>query len=155
LILEKIDARLVIAGEFWESKDAYLKSIEKLDIGKKVTIIDAYIPNEEIPLFFHASDIVVLPYLTVTGSGLIQLAFGFNKPVVVSGIGSLSEVVRDQETGFLVPPKNPQALANAVTSFFMKSARDTMAEAIKRERNRFSWEHLIKTIEDFLPYDSQ
>lgn len=76
--------------------------IKNLNLGKKVTIIDRYILNEEMPYFFYASDIVVLPYTSVTGSGLVQLALGFNKPVVVSRIGALSEVVCDKKTGFLV-----------------------------------------------------
>jgi glycosyltransferase involved in cell wall biosynthesis len=148
-ILEQIDARLVIAGEFWEGKDSYLRLIDELKIGNKVTVIDRYIPNEEMPTFFYATDIVVLPYTSVTGSGLVQLAFGFNTPVVVSEIGALSEVVRDKETGLLVPPKNPHAIAKAVMSFFRESNRDAMIASIKRDKNKFAWEHLVKRIEEF------
>lgn len=100
--IQNIDARLVIAGEFWKDKHHYLKMIKDLNLGKKVKIIERYIPNEEIPYFFYASDIVVLPNTSVTGSGLAQLALGFNKPVVVSRIGILSEVVCDRKTGFPV-----------------------------------------------------
>jgi len=149
LILEKIDARLIIAGEFWEGKDFYLRLIDRLNIRNKLSIIDRYIPNEEVPYFFYACDIVVLPYTSVTGSGLVQLAFGFNKPVVVSRIGALSEVVRDKETGFLVPPENPQAIAEAVLNFFRESSRDEMPVSIKRDKDKFSWEHLVNSIEDF------
>jgi glycosyltransferase involved in cell wall biosynthesis len=148
-ILKNIDVRLVIAGEFWKDKSHYLKMIKDLNLGKKVTIIDRYIPNEEMPYFFYASDIVVLPYTSVTGSGLVQLALGFNKPVVVSRIGALSEVVCDKKTGFLVPPKNPQVLAKAVVGFFRDSDKDEIVESIKKERGKFSWDHLVETIEKF------
>jgi glycosyltransferase involved in cell wall biosynthesis len=148
-ILEQIDARLIIAGEFWEGKDSYLRLIDELNIGNKVTVIDRYIPNEEMPTFFHATDIVVLPYTSVTGSGLVQLAFGFNTPVVVSGIGALSKVVRDRETGFLVSPKDPHAIAKAVISFFRENDKKAMVTSIKKARGKFSWEHLVKSIEDF------
>ncbi len=148
-ILNRIDARLVIAGEFWEDKSLYLKMINTLDLDAKVTIVDRYIPNEEMPYFFYASDLVVLPYTSVTGSGLVQLAFGFHKPVVVSRIGSLSEVVCDKKTGFLVSPENPDEIAKAVVEFFRESDRDAMVEWIKKESKKFSWEHLVGAIEAF------
>jgi len=149
LILENIDARLIIAGEFWEDKTPYLELIEKLDIGNKVTIHDRYILNEEIPHIFYASDIVVLPYTSVTGSGLVQLAFGFNKPVVVSRIGALSEVVRDKKTGFLVKPKDPQEIAAAVIGFFEDRDKESITASIKAEREHYSWNNIVKSIEDF------
>jgi glycosyltransferase involved in cell wall biosynthesis len=148
-ILKDVNARLVIAGEFWEDKSQYMKMIRNFNLGKKVTIIYRYIPNEEMPYFFYASDIVVLPYTSVSGSGLVQLAFGFNKPVVVSRIGALSEVVRDKKTGFLVSPKNPQEIANAVVRFFRGGHQEKMVETIKKEREKFSWEHIVETIEKF------
>lgn len=148
-ILKKIDARLVIAGEFWDDKNHYLKLINKLNLENNVTIIDKYIPMEETPYIFYAADIVCLPYISVAGSGLVQLAFGFNKPVVVSRIGALSEVVRDKETGFLVSPENPHDIAEAVVSFFTDCNRDEMIESIKKNKEKFSWNHLVKSIEGF------
>ncbi len=148
-ILKTIDARLVIAGEFWEDKKPYLETIKQLDLGDKVTIIDRYIPNEETPYFFFAADIVVLPYTSVTGSGMVQLAFGFQKPVVVSNIGALSEVVCDKKTGFLVSPKNPDEIAKAVLAFFTESNKEEMVDRIIKEREKFSWDHLVETIEAF------
>jgi glycosyltransferase involved in cell wall biosynthesis len=148
-ILNQIDARLVIAGEFWEDKGHYLETIKDLALEEKITIVDAYIPNEEMPYFFYASDIVVLPYTSVTGSGLVQLAFGFNRPVVVSRIGALSEVVRDKKTGFLIPPQNPKEIARVVVEFFRESGRDEMTESIKKDKERFSWDRLVGAIETF------
>lgn len=154
-ILNHIDARLIIAGEFWEDKSPYLELIQSLDLDKKVTIVDRYIPNEEIPYFFYASDIVILPYTSVTGSGLVQLAFGFGKPVVVSRVGALSEVVRDKKTGFLVSPKSPGEIAQAVVEYFRKSDREAMGERITKERKKFSWDHLVGTIESFGKQENQ
>jgi glycosyltransferase involved in cell wall biosynthesis len=148
-ILNYIDAQLVIAGEFWEDKSQYLKLIQTLDLGAKVTIVDRYIPNEEIPNFFYASDLVILPYTSVTGSGVVQLAFAFEKPVVVSRIGALSKIVCDRKTGFLVSPKNPDEIAKAVVEFFRESDRDAMVEWIKEENKKFPWDHLVRTIESF------
>lgn len=148
-ILAEVPVRLVIAGEFWEDRDAYLGLIEKLGLADKVTIFSRYIPNEEMPHYFSASDLVVLPYVSVTGSGLVQLAFGFDTPVVASRIGALSEVVQDGKTGFLVPPESPSEIAEAVVRFFRDHRREDMAAAIKADRERFSWGALVKAIETF------
>ena len=86
---------------------------------------------------------------TVTGSGMVQLAFGFHKPVVVSNVGALSEVVCDKKTGFLVSPKNPDEIAKAVLTFFTESNKDEMVDRIKKEKDKFSWDHLVETIETF------
>ena len=75
------------------------------------------------------------------------MAFGFNKPVVVSDIGSLSEVVSDKKTGFLVPPKNSHEISKAVVEFFKQSNRTEIIDQIKKERQKFSWYHLVQTIE--------
>lgn len=154
-ILENTDARLVIAGEFWEDKEKYQRLIDSLNIKAKVTIIDRYVPNEEIACYFYACDIVVLPYTAVTGSGLVQLAFGFNKPVVVSRIGALSEVVRHRQTGFLVTPKDSRQIADAVIGYFRESDRDEMISSIKTEREKYSWDHLVKSIEVFGESEAQ
>ncbi len=148
-ILNKLDVRLVIAGEFWEDKDSYLKQIDALEIASKVTIVDRYIPNEEMPAYFRASDLVAMPYVSVSGSGLVQLAFGFDKPVVVSRIGALAEIVQDKITGFLVSPECPAEIAGAVVHFFSECSREDMHAAIKEDRKRFSWDVLIKAIESF------
>ena len=76
--------RLMIAGEFWENKQSYLKLITQLGIGDLVLIEDRYIPNEEVPLYFSAADLLVAPYHTMTGSGVVQLAVGFDLPVVTT-----------------------------------------------------------------------
>ena len=146
-LLAKIHFRLLIVGEFWEDKKHYLELIEKLGIAKQVTIIDRYVPNEDLPIYFHASDIVVLPYTSVTGSGLLQLALGFGKPVVTTKIGDFSRIVLDRRTGFLVAPRSPREIAAAVTDFYENYDAETMSAQIREENARFSWEALVRVIE--------
>jgi glycosyltransferase involved in cell wall biosynthesis len=78
------DVRLIIAGEFWHDKQAYLQLIERLGIGAAVVIEDRYIANEELPFFFGAADLLVAPYREVTGSAVVQLAVAFDLPVVTT-----------------------------------------------------------------------
>ena len=148
-VLKSVKVKLLIAGEFWDDKQNYIDLISKLDINANVKIIDEYIPNEEIPFYFFASDIVILPYTSVTGSGLVQLAYGFNKPVVVSNIGALSQIVIDKKTGFLVEPEDPQGIADSIIDYYHNYNEDEVAENIRKENYRFSWDLLINKIESF------
>jgi len=148
-IVKNMNVRLLIAGEFWTDKDSYLKMIKSLGIEKHVTIIDKYILNEDIPFYFYASDIVVLPYTSVTGSGLVQMAYGFNKPIIVTNMGALSEIVIDKKTGFLIAPRSSSEIAEAVLHFY-RSSENMFIENIKKENYRFSWDVMVEKIEDFI-----
>jgi glycosyltransferase involved in cell wall biosynthesis len=150
-VLERFKVRLLIAGEFWEDKKKYLQLIRQRKIEKQVSLIDRYIPNEEIPFYFYASDLAVFPYTSVTGSGALQLAKGFHIPAVVTNIGSFLEVVTDKKTGFHVSPGKPAEIAAAVIDFFEKYDAKKMSRDIQADNQRFSWERLIGAIENFVP----
>lgn len=147
IILRRLPARLLIVGEFWEDAERYRRRIRDLDLEDAVTVVDRYIRNEEIPLYFHAADLVILPYVSVTGSGLLQLAFGFETPVVASRLGALAEAVRHGKTGILVKPRDPQAIARAVVDFYRGNRAREMAAQIRKEAGRFSWGRLVEAIE--------
>ena len=149
-VLKSVKVKLLIAGEFWDDKQDYIDLIDNLNINDNVKIKDEYIPNEEIPSYFYASDIVVLPYTSVTGSGLVQLAYGFNKPVVVSNIGALSQIVIDKKTGFLVKPEDSQGIADSIIDYYRNYNEDDVAENIKKDNYRFSWDLLVNKIESFI-----
>lgn len=146
-ILAEVPVTLLVVGEFWNDREAYLRMIEALGIGGQVRMIDRYVPNEEVGLYFAASDLVVQPYVSATGSGVVQMAFGFNKPLVATAVGSLSEIVEDGETGFLVPPKEAAAISDAVIRFFAENRAGQFQENIKQRQYRFSWNHLADALE--------
>jgi glycosyltransferase involved in cell wall biosynthesis len=150
LILARFKVRLLIVGEFWEDKKRYLRLIRELDMQDLVTVIDRYVPNEDLPVYFHASDLVILPYTSVTGSGLLQLAFAFGRPVVTTAIGDFPEIVEDRKTGFLVAPRSPREIADAVVDFYESHSGEAMTERIKKEQARFSWDRLIRAVEGFV-----
>lgn len=149
LIRGRLKVRLLVVGEFWEDKAHYLGLIRELGVEDSITVIGRYVPNEDMPGYFYASDLVILPYTSVTGSALLQLAFAFGRPVVATAIGGFPEIVSDKETGFLVPPRNPQAIADAVLDFYENHNGEVMGARIKAERGRFSWDHLVRAIEGF------
>ena len=147
MIISKIDVKLLIVGEFWEDKGSYLRRIRQLSIEKHVLVIDRYIPNEEVGVYFNAANVIVLPYISATQSGIIQMAFGFNKPVITTNVGGLSEVVKNGKTGYVVPPKDSKALAEAVIRYFAEDKEKEFTKNIMEEKRKFSWKNLIKVIE--------
>lgn len=138
---------LVIAGDFGHSYDEYFNLICQLKISKYITIFNSYIPDTDVEYYFSSCDLVVLPYETATQSGVVPMAFGFEKPVVVTAVGGLPEVVTNQKTGYVIPPKDSVALADAVIDFFLKNHAPEFISNIRNEARRFSWENMVAKIE--------
>ena len=121
-LLEEDDSYfLLIVGEFYESKNKYLEKINELGIDKNTLIVDRYVPNEEVGIYYMAADLVVLPYVSATQSGILNIAYGFRKPVVVTNVGGLPELVENGKTGFIVEPKNSLAISEGIKKYFNAS----------------------------------
>jgi glycosyltransferase involved in cell wall biosynthesis len=144
----KLDVHLLIAGEVWGDATSYHELISRLGISANVTFVEGYIRNEEVARYFAASDLVVIPYVSATQSGIVQLAYGFGKPVVVSRVGGLPEVVEEGVTGYLVPPQDSASISNAMLDFYQRNREAEMSEAVRLRRSTFSWKRLCQTIED-------
>ena len=149
-VLAQIDATVLVVGEFWERREGYDALIGRLGIGGSTRVVGCYVPNEDVEVYFSAADLVALPYRSATGSGVIQIAYGFEKPVVATRVGCLPEIVEDGRTGYLVPPGDPDALAQAIVRFFTEGESERMSQAIAERRERFSWEHMVKAIESLV-----
>ena len=146
-VLKDVPLTLVVAGEFYEDKDSYIERIEQLQLKGSVRVLDKFIPNEAVGDYFSAADVLVLPYLSATQSGITQIAFAFDLPVIATSMGGLPEVVKDGETGFLVPPNDPDALADAVIKYFKDDCLEKFRGNVRRERGRFSWETFVEGVE--------
>lgn len=133
------ETTLLVVGEFYEDKRPYLDRIEKLGIANSVRIVDHYVPNEEVEKYFCACDAVVLPYRSATQSGIVQIAYAFDRPVIVTAVGGLPDVVEDGVTGFVVPPGNPQALAEATDRILEGDRCVEMGRQVEQIKDRFSW----------------
>ena len=94
-----------------------------------------------------AADAVVLPYLSATQSGIIQIAYNFDKPVIATNVGGLAEVVIDGKTGFIVPPDNAPALAKAITRYYGEKREQEFSANVKTEKQKYTWDNLVATIE--------
>ncbi len=146
-VLAKQPVHLLVAGEFWEGGAGIQRLIKDLDLKADVTIIDQYLPNELLATCLDRADVVVLPYRSATQSGVVQLAFGSNKPVITTDVGGLAEAVRHRETGLIVPPEDPDSLAGAIISFFEEDLGPIFENNIRRDSERFGWQRLIEQLE--------
>jgi glycosyltransferase involved in cell wall biosynthesis len=138
---------LLIVGEFYDDPQRYRESLDRLRERGQLTLVDRYVPNEDLPRYFLAADLVMVPYVSATQSGVIQVAYGFLKPVVATRVGGIPEVVVDGRTGYLVPPADAEALAAAVRRYFAAQQEQEFREAIDVENEKYSWDRMIETIE--------
>lgn len=149
-IVKSHDVTLMVVGEFWKDKDSYLSMIRALDLEKKVVVVDEYVANEEVGNYFCAADLVVQPYISATGSGVVQTAFAFEKPVLATRVGCLPEVIDHRKTGLLVTPGSEAAIAAEVTYFLDLKDKHYFNTNIRKENYKFSWNKLIETIEELI-----
>lgn len=148
-ILKGCDISLTIAGEFWDGKAEYLKLVGELGISEKVSIIDRYVPDDEMRRYFSSADLVVLPYKQTVTSGIIATAYGFRKPVLATDVGGFHEIVKDGYTGKLVPPDAPQAFADGIVWFLNNRHIDFEENIIQFTSATMSWSSLVDAIEEF------
>jgi glycosyltransferase involved in cell wall biosynthesis len=148
---QRPDALLVIAGPEWkESFDRYAALLREMGLTGRVVSRIEYVPDEEVGTYFSAADLVVLPYTESYQSGVLYMAYSFSKPVVASAVGGLAEVVEDGVTGMLVPPREPETLAEAV--LHVLGGLDRAREMGKRGRElvetRFGWGSIARQTAD-------
>jgi glycosyltransferase involved in cell wall biosynthesis len=147
MIREKLPkAKLLIVGKPLEPFEPYQKEIIRLGLADAVETVLDYLPTERFGEFFNRANVVVLPYTQIYQSGILQLAYGFARPVVVTDVGGLSEVVIDGKTGFIVPAKNSEALAEKTTLILQDEAlQKSMGEqAYQLAKTEYSWEAIAE-----------
>ncbi|HOC23716.1 MAG TPA: glycosyltransferase [bacterium] len=149
-LLREMEVRLLVAGEFYEDEEKYRLQIRELGLEQAILLKTDYIPNEEVGLYFTAADVVVLPYVSATQSGIIQIAYNFDKPVITTDVGGLPEVIEPGRTGFVVPAEDSHALAQAILHFYRVREEADFPEFIKTYKKRFSWENLANAITGFV-----
>ena len=140
---------LRVAGEFYQGYDETAAFVSREDLAEYVTLENRFIPDQEVASYFSAADVVALPYLTATQSGVVPIAYHFNRPVVVTEVGGLPEVVRQGETGYLVPPGDSSELAE-VLGQNLPEGFHAMRSGVERAKGQFSWESFVTQLEWFL-----
>ncbi|MHB8853405.1 MAG: glycosyltransferase [Ignavibacteriaceae bacterium] len=143
LLKDKLDVKLLIAGEFYSNKEKYLSLIEILDLNENLLMFTDFIPTSEVKYYFSAADCVILPYRDATQSGIVQIAMNFRKPVIAANVGGLGEVIKDGETGYIVNKENPAMLAEAIQKFYEEEKEGIFVSNIEKEVEKYSWEKFV------------
>ncbi len=147
IVAARPKARLIVAGEFYEDEARYREMIDALGLADVVDVQAEYIPEHEVSTYFSAANLVVQPYVSATQSGVVQTAYNFDRPVAVTDVGGLAEVVPDGRAGYVVPPNAPKALADAVVAYFVEAKEAAFVEGVKQEKERYTWARLLDVLE--------
>jgi glycosyltransferase involved in cell wall biosynthesis len=145
-IVEETGAHLYVAGECYDELADYEAQIARLAMDEHVTLDARYVANEEVPTLMAASDVVVLPYRHATQSGIAQVAYACGRPVITTAVGGLPDVVWEGETGLLVPPESPAAIADAVARFYNEDLSETLEAGVRQRVAQLSWGGLVDAV---------
>ncbi|HEY6914509.1 MAG TPA: glycosyltransferase [Paludibacter sp.] len=143
--LREFPVRLIVAGEFYENPQPYLESIIQLKLEGLVELRTGFIPDNEVRNYFSVADIIAQPYRSATQSGVSQIAYHFEKPMLVTKVGGLAEIIPDGKVGYVVDVE-PLQIANALYDFFSKQRGEKMIENIKLEKLKFAWSGMTEAI---------
>lgn len=143
--LKEKKVKLIIAGEYYEDSAPYKQLIQELNLSNAVVERNDFIPNSEVAAYFSACDMVVQTYHSATQSGVTQIAYHFNKPMLVTDVGGLSETVPDREAGY-VCQKQAEDIAAALNDFYSNQRETEFSKNASVFKQRFSWDHIMNGI---------
>ncbi|HET6559008.1 MAG TPA: glycosyltransferase [Prolixibacteraceae bacterium] len=142
--LRNYPVKLLVAGEYYSSPEPYLELIKKNRLEELVELRTDFIADEEVNLYFSASDMVVQPYKSATQSGVTQIGYHFHKPMLVTNVGGLSEIIPHGKIGYVVEPDH-QSIADALVDFYSHDRRTEFEVNIVEEKKKFSWSNMVNT----------
>ncbi len=139
--------KLIIAGEFYEDDTPYRELVKKYGLEGEIIFFDRFIRDDEVPVFFSLADLVVQPYRSATQSGVTQIAFHYGKPMLVTDVGGLREIVKDGVCGYVVKPE-PDSIAGAILDYFDNNRKPVFEKGVKSEKEKFAWDRMTEAILD-------
>ena len=146
--LRELDVKLLVAGEFYGDPKPYHEQIARLGIGERVVLKTDFIPDSEVNRCFSVADVVAQPYRSATQSGVSQIAYHCEKPMVVTNVGGLPEIVPDGKAGFVVEPDG-KAIADALVRYFSdeETWRERLTAGVRDEKQKYGWDKLVAAID--------
>lgn len=147
--LRESNIRLIIAGEFYEDPTPYLEKIKTLKLEDYVILRTDFIPDSKVNQYFSACDIVAQPYKTATQSGVTQIAYHFEKAMIVTNVGGLAEIVPHEKVGYVIQP-NPKEVASALLDYFNNNRESDFHKNILIEKKKYAWKNMTNAIQDLM-----
>jgi D-inositol-3-phosphate glycosyltransferase len=142
-----LPVKLLIAGEFYEDAAPYEALIQKYHLESRLVRATDFIPNGEVANYFSAADMVMQPYKNATQSGVSQVAYHFGRPMLVTDVGGLAELIPNGVVGYVVPP-TATAIADALVDFYANDREETFAAGVRQEARKFSWEVMVAALKE-------
>ena len=143
--LELLPIKLIIAGEFYEDAAPYEALIQQYKLEKRIIRATDFIPNERVVDYFCAADLIVQPYKNATQSGVSQIAYHFERPMLVTDVGGLAELIPAGVVGYVVPP-TPAAIADAVVDFYAQKREAAFTAGVREQKKQFSWPVMVAAL---------
>ncbi|MGI8892997.1 MAG: glycosyltransferase, partial [Bacteroidia bacterium] len=144
--LHQPNLKLIIAGEYYGDREYYENIIKELKLEDKIILHTRYIPREAVKYYFSACDMVVQPYKTATQSGVTQIAYHFDKPMLVTDVGGLAEMVPHGRVGY-VTAAEPAEIAAGIHEFYAGKKEAEFVQGVMQEKHRFSWKAMVRAID--------
>lgn len=142
------NVKLLVAGEFYNNSEQYYRLEKELGLEGEVIWRTDFIPDDQVRFYFSAADLIVQPYKSATQSGVTQIAYHFEKPMLVTRVGGLAEIVPDGKVGY-VCDTDPTSVADALTRFVSmdKKQRDELfTHNIQEEKKKYGWDKMAEAI---------
>lgn len=144
--LRRFPVKLIIAGEFYTSPEKYMQIISEMNLTDHIELRIGFIDDQDVANYFGAADMVVQPYKSATQSGVTQIAFNYNKPMLVTDVGGLAEMIPHGKVGYVVKP-GPEAITDAIFDFYSNDRSNFFTANVIEEKEKFSWGTMVETIE--------
>lgn len=139
---------LLVAGERYNGEEDYRALAASLGLTEKnIRFFDHYISNDDVPVFFSASNASLLPYRSATQSGVVQIAYNYDQPVIATAVGGLPEIVIDGKSGLIAPEPTPEAVAASIERFFAEGLEPSLREGVRAEKPKYLWSTFVEGIE--------
>ena len=147
--LKQANIKLIVAGEYYQDQSYYENIIDQYDLRNQVILRTDYIPAEKVKYYFCAADLVAQTYRSATQSGITQIAYHFERPMLVTNVGGLPEIVEDGKVGYVVAPE-PLAIANAIHTFYSDNKEAEFAVNVQEGKKRFAWSTFVDGVLDLV-----
>lgn len=148
--LKAQNTQLIIAGEYYENQEKYEEIITKYNLENWIIRRMQFVSTDEVKYYFCASDLITQPYKTATQSGVSQIAYHFNKPMLVTDVGGLAELIPHQKVGYVVPSENPQAISDAIHDFYQNEREAEFTENTRLEKQKYGWDSMTRIVFDLI-----
>ena len=147
--IKAMGIKLIIAGEFYDDKTEYTDLISDLGIAKNIIMKSDFIPANKVKDYFCAADMITQTYRTATQSGVTQIAYSFDRPMLVTDVGGLAEIVPNNKVGY-VTSQNPIAIADVIIDFYTNNKEEEFSDNTSLEKKRFSWKFFIEALDELM-----